>query len=419
MPDFDRFATAPAASPGLRRAARAACRWSSSSCCSTAGGERNPGAAAGTRGDDRVDDRRGHRAAHRARALRRARAARRHALVSRGLERRPAPSAAARRRDLEYGAGAPRRAALRTGLSASTSSSACASRRSPSCSAGRPAGGARRRGLRAPPLRRHGLRPSARRDSGSARGAAPRRAARLPSRALSPATGERWSSPATSTAPARRRRSRRPFLAAPARRPRRRRSGRRAADSGARRRHRPAGLRVVIVDRPGARTDRAAHRPPRRAPPPPGPRRPRHPQHAPGRQVHQPDQPQSARTPRLHLRRVEPLRRSQEPRSVRGLGGGHDVGHRARRRRRCWASSRGSAPNRSPAAELDETRNYLLGVFPYGLQTVEGLAARLDEIALYDLPLDTPARYLAEVAAIEPEELLAPRPAAPAARTRR
>ncbi len=56
-------------------------------------------------------------------------------------------------------------------------------------------------------------------------------------------------------------------------------------------------------------------------------------------------------------------------------------------------------------SELDETRNYLLGVFPYGLQTVEGLAARLDEIALYDLPLDTPARYLAEVAAMRTEEL--------------
>lgn len=55
--------------------------------------------------------------------------------------------------------------------------------------------------------------------------------------------------------------------------------------------------------------------------------------------------------------------------------------------------------------ELDETRNYLLGVFPYGLQTVEGLSARLDEIALYDLPLDTPARYLAEVSGIRPEEL--------------
>lgn len=56
-------------------------------------------------------------------------------------------------------------------------------------------------------------------------------------------------------------------------------------------------------------------------------------------------------------------------------------------------------------AELEETRNYLLGVFPYSLQTIEGLSARLGEIALYGLPLDTPARYLAEVAAIRPEDL--------------
>jgi zinc protease len=58
-----------------------------------------------------------------------------------------------------------------------------------------------------------------------------------------------------------------------------------------------------------------------------------------------------------------------------------------------------------PSSELDETRNYLLGVFPYGLQTIEGLAAHLDEIAVYDLPLDTPARYLAEVAAIRTDEI--------------
>lgn len=56
-------------------------------------------------------------------------------------------------------------------------------------------------------------------------------------------------------------------------------------------------------------------------------------------------------------------------------------------------------------AELEETRSYLLGVFPYGLQTIEGLSARLGEIALYALPLDTPARYLTEVAAIRAEEL--------------
>ena len=47
-----------------------------------------------------------------------------------------------------------------------------------------------------------------------------------------------------------------------------------------------------------------------------------------------------------------------------------------------------------PPVEIEETRSYLLGVFPYGLQTVEGLAARLRDIALYDLPLDHTDRVL-------------------------
>lgn len=57
------------------------------------------------------------------------------------------------------------------------------------------------------------------------------------------------------------------------------------------------------------------------------------------------------------------------------------------------------------AAELEATKSYLLGVFAYGLQTIEGLAARLDEIALFGLPLDTPAQYLAEVAALDASAL--------------
>ncbi|MEO8277781.1 MAG: pitrilysin family protein [Thermoanaerobaculia bacterium] len=56
-------------------------------------------------------------------------------------------------------------------------------------------------------------------------------------------------------------------------------------------------------------------------------------------------------------------------------------------------------------SELAATRSYLLGIFAYGLQTVEGLAARLDDIALYDLPLDTPARALAEVARVTTADL--------------
>ena len=98
--------------------------------------------------------------------------------------------------------------------------------------------------------------------------------------------------------------------------------GRRSRDAGrdaARRGRRPA--------RGG--TDRAAHRPSRRAAPTSRSRRARHPEYAPGRQVHQPDQSQPARTPRLHLRRLEPLRRPQELRPLRGLGGRHDVRDRA------------------------------------------------------------------------------------------
>lgn len=39
-------------------------------------------------------------------------------------------------------------------------------------------------------------------------------------------------------------------------------------------------------------------------------------------------------------------------------------------------------------AELEDARNYLAGVFPLRLQTTEGVASRLGELALFDLPLD-------------------------------
>ena len=38
--------------------------------------------------------------------------------------------------------------------------------------------------------------------------------------------------------------------------------------------------------------------------------------------------------------------------------------------------------------ELEETKSYLLGVFPYTLQSIEGLASRLAELAIYSLPDD-------------------------------
>jgi predicted Zn-dependent peptidase len=36
--------------------------------------------------------------------------------------------------------------------------------------------------------------------------------------------------------------------------------------------------------------------------------------------------------------------------------------------------------------ELDDARCYLHGVFPYTLQTLQGLLARLEQLAVYDLP---------------------------------
>jgi zinc protease len=56
--------------------------------------------------------------------------------------------------------------------------------------------------------------------------------------------------------------------------------------------------------------------------------------------------------------------------------------------------------------EIEETRSYLLGVFPYGLQTIQGLAARLRDIALYDLPLDHTARVIAEYERLTDGDLL-------------
>jgi predicted Zn-dependent peptidase len=38
--------------------------------------------------------------------------------------------------------------------------------------------------------------------------------------------------------------------------------------------------------------------------------------------------------------------------------------------------------------ELEETRSYLIGVFPYTLQTVDGVAGRLETLAVYGLPDD-------------------------------
>lgn len=58
-------------------------------------------------------------------------------------------------------------------------------------------------------------------------------------------------------------------------------------------------------------------------------------------------------------------------------------------------------------AELQDAKSYLLGVFPYTLQTVDGLAERMTELANYGLPDDYFTAYGKELGSLTPEDLLA------------
>ena len=62
----------------------------------------------------------------------------------------------------------------------------------------------------------------------------------------------------------------------------------------------------------------------------------------------------------------------------------------------------------SPVAvdELTDSRDYLLGVFPYALQTVGGISRRLETLAVHGLPDDYFAGYLARIEAITTDQLL-------------
>jgi zinc protease len=57
--------------------------------------------------------------------------------------------------------------------------------------------------------------------------------------------------------------------------------------------------------------------------------------------------------------------------------------------------------------ELEETRSYLLGVFPYYLQSIDDLAKRLEDLAVYGLPDDHYDRYFDRVNAVTRESILA------------
>lgn len=55
--------------------------------------------------------------------------------------------------------------------------------------------------------------------------------------------------------------------------------------------------------------------------------------------------------------------------------------------------------------ELADTKSYLLGIFPYMLQRIEGLAARLADLAIHDLPRDYFPSYLRQIATVTRDEL--------------
>jgi zinc protease len=60
-----------------------------------------------------------------------------------------------------------------------------------------------------------------------------------------------------------------------------------------------------------------------------------------------------------------------------------------------------------PETELDDSRNYLIGVFPYTLQSVAGLSQRLESLAVYGLPADYYDRFPQAVREVDAERVLA------------
>ena len=56
--------------------------------------------------------------------------------------------------------------------------------------------------------------------------------------------------------------------------------------------------------------------------------------------------------------------------------------------------------------ELGETKSFLQGVFPYTVQTLDGLAARLEDLAVFSLPLDYYDTFTERLAAVTADEVL-------------
>lgn len=57
-------------------------------------------------------------------------------------------------------------------------------------------------------------------------------------------------------------------------------------------------------------------------------------------------------------------------------------------------------------AELEDARSYLAGVFPLALQTTDGIASRLAELFVYDLPSDYFERYRERIMAVDADQVL-------------
>jgi len=55
--------------------------------------------------------------------------------------------------------------------------------------------------------------------------------------------------------------------------------------------------------------------------------------------------------------------------------------------------------------EMEETRSYMLGVFPYTVQGMGDVARRLADIAVYGLPDDYYERYLRTIASLSRTDL--------------
>ena len=56
-------------------------------------------------------------------------------------------------------------------------------------------------------------------------------------------------------------------------------------------------------------------------------------------------------------------------------------------------------------AELAETHGYIIGVFPYSLQTVGDVTRRLETLSVFGLPDDYYDHYLERIAAVTREEI--------------